>query len=644
MPPSPDEVEDPIKKAERKSLEKIVLNTMVHNECGRNNPQSPCMENGRCSKSFPKDFQKETSVDPDNYYATYRRRSPADGGRTINHNGRIIDNSWVIPYNPYLSRRYDCHINVERCASPKAAKYLYKYVTKGNDRARVATEVEGEPRDEIRDYQDLRSVGSSEATWHIMGFPITSNKPAVMAMRVHLKEQQQVVFDVNTEADALENQRETELTAFFKYNQTLTDADYKPMYIEMPEQHVYDKKEKEWRLRKRGAPSVGRVHQINPVAGDVYYLRVLLHDDHSSGKTSFEDMLTLPDGRVCETYKQVCLELGLLDDDAEWHGLFESLALTSLCHQLRETFVIVIMFENPADPLALFEEFWPTWCDDIEHKHRQNTGEDLTEAQKKTLVLLDLELELQSHEKQLSDYGLPVPTPAELEDVQNVRSVHSGVAREELDYEVQVETDLVAVRQPTFLAEQQDIFHTAIASVQSKDQLLLFIDATGGCGKTYLLNTILSAVRIIDGGSTALAMATTGIAANLLRLGRTFHSRLKAPLTPTEESTLQISAQSDLAQLVRDCKIMMIDEATMLDRYQLEALDRTLRDLMDHDGPFGGKTLILAGDFGQCLPVVKGASKSDTVRRCINQSLLWKCFRIMQLSVNMRVHRNRLNM
>ena len=109
--------------------------------------------------------------------------------------------------------------------------------------------------------------------------------------------------------------------------------------------------------------------------------------------------------------------------------------MTSLCHQLRETFVIVIMLENPADPLALFEEFWPTWCDDIEHKHRQNTGEDLTEAQKKTLVLLDLELELQSHEKQLSDYGLPVPTPAELEDVQNVRSVHSGVAREELDCE-----------------------------------------------------------------------------------------------------------------------------------------------------------------------------------------------------------------
>ena len=89
---------------------------------------------------------------------------------------------------------------------------------------------------------------------------------------------------------------------------------------------------------------------------------------------------------------------------------------------------------------------------------------------------------------------------------------------------------------------------------------------------------------------------------------------------------------------------MMIDEVTMLDRYLLEALERTLRDLIDTDRPFGGKTLILAGDFGQCLPVVKGASRSDTVKRCINQSPLWKHFRVMQLSVNMRVHGNRAGM
>ena len=253
-------------------------------------------------------------------------------------------------------------------------------------------------------------------------------------------------------------------------------------------------------------------------------------------------------------------------------------------------------------------------------------------------------MQLQSYEKQLSDFGLPLPTPAELADVQNVTRLHSGVTREELDFDVQEETDLVTVQQTTFLPQQQDIFLAVTTAVEKKEQLLLFIDATGGCGKTYLLNTILSAARSMEGGSTALAMATTGIAANLLRLGRTFHSRLKAPLTPNEESTLQISAQSNLAELVRDCKLMMIDEVTMLDRYLLEALERTLRDLIDTNRPFGGKTLILAGDFGQCLPVVKGASRSDTVKRCINQSPLWKHFRVMQLSVNMRVHGNRASM
>ena len=78
----------------------------------------------------------------------------------------------------------------------------------------------------------------------------------------------------------------------------------------------------------------------------------------------------------------------------------------------------------------------------------------------------------------------------------------------------------------------------------------------------------------------ALAMATTGIAANLLKLGRTFHSRLKAPLSPTENLMFNIKGQSTLAELIRMSKLRMIDEAIMLHRYQLEALDRTLRDIM----------------------------------------------------------------
>ena len=101
-----------------------------------------------------------------------------------------------------------------------------------------------------------------------------------------------------------------------------------------------------------------------------------------------------------------------------------------------------------------------------------------------------------------------------------------------------------------------------------------------------------------------MAVGTTGIASNLLNLGRTFHSRFKAPLNPNEDSVLAIDAQSNLADLIRKTKIIVIDEAPMLHKYQLEAMNRTLIDIMDVEKPFGGKILILSGDFRQTLPVI----------------------------------------
>ena len=221
-----------------------------------------------------------------------------------------------------------------------------------------------------------------------------------------------------------------------------------------------------------------------------------------------------------------------------------------------------------------------TWTDDYEHQG-QRKGITLSEAQLKTMVLLDLDLRLQSYETNLEFYGLPTPTPEDLANVEHMTSVQPAVIREELDYDIENLQAAVEGRVPTFTAEQRSIYDKVMNAVQDNSQILVFIDARGGCGKTYLLNTILSAVRTLEpGGCTALAMATTGIAANLLELGRTFHSRLKAPLTPAEDSTLHISAQSNLAELIRMSKLLLIDEATMLDKFMLQAMDRTLRDLM----------------------------------------------------------------
>ena len=66
-------------------------------------------------------------------------------------------------------------------------------------------------------------------------------------------------------------------------------------------------------------------------------------------------------------------------------------------------------------------------------------------------------------------------------------------------------------------------------------------------------------------GDIALAVASSGIAALLLKLGRTFHSRFKAELTPEDGKYLNIKSGTQLAQLVRHMELDEDGEVTLED-------------------------------------------------------------------------------
>ena len=87
-------------------------------------------------------------------------------------------------------------------------------------------------------------------------------------------------------------------------------------------------------------------------------------------------------------------------------------------------------------------------------------------------------------------------------------------------------------------------------------------------------------------------------------------------------------------------KLIVWDEAPMSHRYLLEALDRTLRDIMQEDSLMGGKLVVLGGDFRQILPVIRKAKndpRQDTVNACMTHSVLWRdCFKL-HLRTNMRI-------
>ena len=73
-----------------------------------------------------------------------------------------------------------------------------------------------------------------------------------------------------------------------------------------------------WVKQKNKRDSIGCVHSVNPVAGDIFYLRLLLHNNHCLGKISFQNLWTV-NGEICDTFKEACTKLGLLQDDNEWH-------------------------------------------------------------------------------------------------------------------------------------------------------------------------------------------------------------------------------------------------------------------------------------------------------------------------------------
>ncbi|XP_028778009.1 uncharacterized protein LOC114734567 [Neltuma alba] len=61
-----------------------------------------------------------------------------DDGRIIKVKGIYLDNRFVVPYNPTLLFMFQAHINVEKCNQFSTNKYLFKYISKGNDKVVAA--------------------------------------------------------------------------------------------------------------------------------------------------------------------------------------------------------------------------------------------------------------------------------------------------------------------------------------------------------------------------------------------------------------------------------------------------------------------------------------------------------------------------
>ena len=89
--------------------------------------------------------------------------------------------------------------------------------------------------------------------------------------------------------------------------------------------------------------------------------------------------------------------------------------------------------------------------------------------------------------------------------------------------------------------------------------------------------------------------------------------------------------------------LIIWDEALMACKHCFEAVDHILKDLLccinpqNEHKPFGGKVVLLGGDFRQILPVVRNGKREETVGATLNKSSFWHTCEVFVLTNNMRL-------
>lgn len=150
----------------------------------------------------------------------------------------------------------------------------------------------------------------------------------------------------------------------------------------------------------------------------------------------------------------------------------------------------------------------------------------------------------------------------------------------------------------------------------------VFLSGSAGAGKTYVLNRFDNIMHLLYNfqDNELVFTGTTGMASTLLPNGRTIHSwcglgieTYKFPEEFLQYKSLQdlvdgdceISGNINLYVLnnIKKCKILVIDEISMMPACFFETLDTELKWIHGNSKPFGGIQLIVCGDFAQLQPV-----------------------------------------
>ncbi|XP_022860945.1 ATP-dependent DNA helicase PIF1-like [Olea europaea var. sylvestris] len=220
-----------------------------------------------------------------------------------------------------------------------------------------------------------------------------------------------------------------------------------------------------------------------------------------------------------------------------------------------------------------------------------------------------------------------MPFPVDIDEAERLNRM---VAEETMNFDV--EGGLACV---TMLNKEQQIAYNTIIEKVKTESSGVFSLMVRGDREEFFIQSTFSWRKI-----SKFNIASSGVSASLLPGGRTAHLRFKIPLEIVGKVSCSISKQSALGTLLKMCKLIIWDEAPMVNHRAIEAVENMLRDVTDCDLPFGGKVIILGGDFRQVLPVVPRGKKEDIMKANLVFSDIWPLYLQLPLVKNMRAKLN----
>ena len=282
-----------------------------------------------------------------------------------------------------------------------------------------------------------------------------------------------------------------------------------------------------------------------------------------------------------------------------------------LGYTLHMLFATIVFLCNPTSPGVLWNRFKHNICDDLLYKLTAiypNCDFAQDEIYDYGLHLIDDVL--RKWGTQLSD----VPGMPQIIGNWGVIAEGNRLINEQLNYNIGELTERVAANMAQFNNAQREVYDAVMNSVTNNNGKIFFLHSAGGCGKTFVCNTIAAAVHAQ--GKIVLYVASSG----------------------NEASFCRISQHSHVFPLLHETSMIIWDEVPMQHKYAVEAVDRTIRDLLQKPhSPFGGITVLFGGDFRQTLPVIPHGLRQQFISASLRRSILWEHVEMHYLHQNMHL-------